>query len=359
MQNNNISYFLQLLYTKLELQYNKFNEFMQMFLVYKEVQNNANDCVKRMSSLISKYEHLFTVLQQYSDIIDYKFDKIEENIDGKFEQMNETMNNALKQMDKTMKDNLNQYTEQTNESIDAKFEGIEQDINEYKEGINTSIGTINSDLVTINKSIDGIGGSIVTINESINEINSSLETINTTLDTKADTDHNHDNKYVLKTDIIDLIYPVGSIYMSMNKTDPNDLYSDTTWDRITDRFLWCCADGMEPGYRDGEYQVTLTVDNLPNHNHEFIGVEMTGEYQPNGMCSPFNSTLVGDQVKGVFKYNNSRLTYGVEKYDNITKDLPGLMFQATPEGTISKTGRGESFSIIPPYIAVYCWQRIA
>ena len=31
-------------------------------------QNNANDCVKRMSSLISKYEHLFTVLQQYSDI---------------------------------------------------------------------------------------------------------------------------------------------------------------------------------------------------------------------------------------------------------------------------------------------------
>ena len=338
MQNNNISYFLQLLYTKLELQYNKFNEFMQMFLVYKEVQNNANDCVKRMSSLISKYEHLFTVLQQYSDIIDYKFNDIEKNIDEKFEQMNETINNTLEQTKNEVEQTIKDYTTEANQSIDTKFEDIEQDISDYKQ-------TIDGDLVTINKSIDGIGGSIVTINESIDginekideinttiegidtsigDINSDLGTINTALDTKADENHNHDDRYVLKTNIIELIYPVGSIYMSMINRNPG-AFIGGTWKQITDRFLY--ATNTDIGKTGGSETAVLTVDNLPPHKHSYNRDNLT------------NDISIAGGSSGIIV-------------------SPTQLTSTTQEETTS-VGKGKAFPIIPPYIAVYCWQRTA
>ena len=37
--------------------------------------------------------------------------------------------------------------------------------------------------------------------------------------------------------LVDYIYPIGSIYMSTNSTDPSLLFKDTTWKQLKDRFL--------------------------------------------------------------------------------------------------------------------------
>lgn len=37
--------------------------------------------------------------------------------------------------------------------------------------------------------------------------------------------------------IIDIVYPVGSIYMSVNATDPSKLFSGTAWEKLEGRFL--------------------------------------------------------------------------------------------------------------------------
>lgn len=37
--------------------------------------------------------------------------------------------------------------------------------------------------------------------------------------------------------IVNLIYPIGSIYISVSSTSPATLFSGTTWSQLKDRFL--------------------------------------------------------------------------------------------------------------------------
>ena len=52
--------------------------------------------------------------------------------------------------------------------------------------------------------------------------------------------HTHDDLYLTKFELIDLFYPVGSIYTSMNSTSPANIFVGT-WTEITDRFLYCSS----------------------------------------------------------------------------------------------------------------------
>ena len=60
----------------------------------------------------------------------------------------------------------------------------------------------------------------------------------------------------------DEIYPIGSIYMSVNNTNPSNLFGGT-WERIKDRFLLACGDTYTNGSVGGETNVTLNQNNLP------------------------------------------------------------------------------------------------
>ena len=61
--------------------------------------------------------------------------------------------------------------------------------------------------------------------------------------------------------LIDLFYPVGSIYTSMNSTDPKYIFGGE-WTQIVDRFLYCSNSSEQVGGSK-----TITVDNLPAHGH--------------------------------------------------------------------------------------------
>lgn len=65
------------------------------------------------------------------------------------------------------------------------------------------------------------------------------------------------------TKLIDVIYPVGSIYMSFNSTSPATLFGGT-WVQITDRFLYCANSSGTTG---GENSHTLTESEMPSHTH--------------------------------------------------------------------------------------------
>ena len=125
--------------------------------------------------------------------------------------------------------------------------------------------------------------------------------------------------------LINIIYPVGSIYMSVNATSPATLFGGT-WEQMKNRFLVGCGDAYAVGSTGGEAEHTLTVNEMPEHNHSY------GVYASDGSatldinhmaqyCGKINSTGWG-----------SHTLY---------------------------TGGGAAHNNLPPYLAVYMWKRTA
>ncbi|EAX72926.1 hypothetical protein TVAG_086550, partial [Trichomonas vaginalis G3] len=66
----------------------------------------------------------------------------------------------------------------------------------------------------------------------------------------------------LKTEILQTVYPIGSIYTSMNSTRPEVVLGFGTWTQIVDRFLYCANSSKETGGSK-----TISGANLPAHSH--------------------------------------------------------------------------------------------
>lgn len=62
------------------------------------------------------------------------------------------------------------------------------------------------------------------------------------------------------------LYPVGSVYISFNATDPSTLFGGT-WTRLKDRMLMASGDSYAPNTTGGSATKTIAVSNLPAHNH--------------------------------------------------------------------------------------------
>ena len=78
----------------------------------------------------------------------------------------------------------------------------------------------------------------------------------------------NDEEIFLKKDLLDFVYPVGSIYWSSNNTNPGTLFGGT-WTQIKDRFILAAGDSYTNGVTGGASTVTLSVSNMPSHNHTF------------------------------------------------------------------------------------------
>lgn len=164
--------------------------------------------------------------------------------------------------------------------------------------------------------------------------------INATNATNAD-NFKINNQYVnyetLKSTLLKEIYPIGSIYMSVNSTSPANLFGGT-WERLEDRFLIGASNTLSAGVKGGSESIELTKDNLPSHDHgtwqRAEATDSTSDY--NSMVDNYGT---GETVKGW---------------------APSLS-QASGRKEMRTTteGKGTKFNILPPYLAVYMWKRTA
>ena len=117
------------------------------------------------------------------------------------------------------------------------------------------------------------------------------------------------------------VYPVGSIYMSVNSTNPGTLFGGT-WQRIEGRFLLGASATYGAGSTGGEASHKLSIDEIPAHNHT----------TPMNSVDAFNknSTVVGTTGYGIYQWNQG-----------------------------GATGGGASHNNMPPYLSVYIWKRTA
>lgn len=124
--------------------------------------------------------------------------------------------------------------------------------------------------------------------------------------------------------IIDIIYPVGSIYMSVNEVDPTNLFGGT-WERIKDTFLLAAGDVYANGTTGGEATHTLTENEMPSHKHKnYVGQGDGG---------------------GTYSDNLPQSTWTNKTYWNYYET--------------DAVGGGQPHNNMPPYLAVYVWKRTA
>ena len=81
--------------------------------------------------------------------------------------------------------------------------------------------------------------------------------------------------------IVNALFPVGSLYMSIG-VNPNTKFPGTTWVRQTGGVLYMGANSAEEGQSTGSDTVTLTTNNLPRHRHT---VTPTGSVSTTGSVS--------------------------------------------------------------------------
>lgn len=200
--------------------------------------------------------------------------------------------------------------------------------------------------------------------------------------------------------LMDIVYPVGSMYWTESKDfNPNEQFTGT-WERVKDKFIYAYGDGSdELGTQSGSNTVTLETANLPSHSHT-----MSHTHTLNGHTHTINhdhaafTTGSGGShghADGQFK------TYNCQYFDN--KPNPGYAIavannshrgaQVVVNGALiagggahthsidvpsysgssggpstantsgssaantGSSGSGTAFNVMPEYERAYCWKR--
>ena len=143
---------------------------------------------------------------------------------------------------------------------------------------------------------------------------------------------------------IDLIYPIGAIYMSVVYKSPEELFGGK-WEQIKDTFLLASGDKYQAG----------TTGGTETHTHNY-GIQVGGYYKETGLAENNNA--------GILSYNteNTPSKTGFTSVGSMTMDWNGSTTGTASSGSAShyrSIGNTSYTSTLPPYLVVYVWKRVA
>ncbi|KAI5496904.1 organellar and viral DNA polymerase type B [Trichomonas vaginalis G3] len=146
----------------------------------------------------------------------------------------------------------------------------------------------------------------------------------------------------LKTEILQTLYPIGSIYTSMNSTNPASVLGFGTWKQNVDKFLYCARYSKQTG---GSKKIKEA--NLPPHTHTGT-TNFSGDHSHSLRDHPlYNSDYEAGYDVLSPSYNNS---------------AKKIFRQTEPGGnhvhtfTTNPTGSGADY--MPPFVTVFAWYRV-
>lgn len=146
---------------------------------------------------------------------------------------------------------------------------------------------------------------------------------------------------------LDLIYPIGSIYMSINNTNPGTLFGGT-WEQIQDRFLLSAGSTYIAGSTGGSATVTLSINEIPSHSHSGTTAG-AGEH----------SHLLGGNTSSVASGSSYARPRGYSSGVRQTTYDTNVAGNHTHTFSTNSVGGNQSHNNMPPYLAVYVWKRTA
>lgn len=192
----------------------------------------------------------------------------------------------------------------------------------------------------------------------------------------------------LSQGILDMIYPVGSLYWTSKAPNaggnPNTLFGGN-WEQIKDTFVWAIGDTPANQLPAGEITHTLVKSEMPSHDHSGVtgnpttnpSVNVSGSFSTDQKASFYirrndddNSIVKGDYHTSVTaKAGDSWLTLDTDTQDSKSLDLVNIDVSlnnqsVSSSGTlpdhkhsISSEGGDGAHNNMPPYVMKYCWER--
>lgn len=173
-------------------------------------------------------------------------------------------------------------------------------------------------------------------------------------------------------ELLDLVHPIGSIYVSRDPTDPSEMFGGV-WSPITDRFLLTAGSTYHVGDLDGgEATHTLTENELPAFNRQ---ISMRKLYTENFANDYTMFVQTGSTDYGTSENHDWKVTIGGIGTDVLGpnglsgpvvqpainyKNKPGVTDTATA-GAARLTllfGGDQPHNNMPPYTIVYAWERV-
>lgn len=161
------------------------------------------------------------------------------------------------------------------------------------------------------------------------------------------------NDYI---EILKKVYPVGCLYWTSSKEDPEKTFGFGTWKQIKDTFVLAAGDKYTVDSTGGNNSIYLTENQLPPHTHTAV-TTITDPGHSHTITShndDYNGSNVDGQTPG-----------GISKDAYESANTPTTLVVSTSKTGITATteikksgGSSASINIMPPYIVKYCWERV-
>lgn len=151
------------------------------------------------------------------------------------------------------------------------------------------------------------------------------------------------------------LYDVGAVFISFENVDPSVLFGGT-WEKIEDEFLLASSSSVAAGTLGGNNNKTivLTNDQVPKHSHHLNSqVVAFSSISPNcGFGSGANEVA---SVGYIDQQGGWGQTIGGYTYTALGRGSEQERFPTAEEQVPNPI----NFDVIPNYIAVNVWRRIA
>ena len=208
---------------------------------------------------------------------------------------------------------------------------------------NGNVDNSGSDVLTYGHIINSLNSSAVdktlsanqgkVLKELINDVDSEVNTVSDRVESTRSEIENF-----MRNDLINIIYPIGSIYMSVNNISPASFLGGT-WEAIKDRFLLAAGSSYSAGSTGGEASHKLTQNEIPNYHIGFLPQAVMGmhaEWQNKGITAGHQSRGTRNTVTATSGQTDPQWGYDIHTY-----------------------GGDAAHNNMPPYLTVYIWKRIS
>lgn len=169
------------------------------------------------------------------------------------------------------------------------------------------------------------------------------------------------------------IYPIGSIYLTVNSVSPAVLFGGT-WEKISNRFLFGSGN-KQNGATGGEEYHTLSVSEIPSHTHyvnahshkvpkhkHSAKISSSGNHTHEvnrSLAAASGTAKCAAQYNATTKLTHSTSSNGAHTHEITINDCNELTTGSSGSGNTNAAGGSQKHNNMPPYLVVNIWKRTA